>query len=140
MKALFTTLIWILAFTLGAGLFAVSTRVQDANDLQRHLNKDIATAHQDIAILGAEWHYLNNPAYLDAMISKVHLKSDQQNITIAATMQVLPKAPVLIKPVPKPVFARMPVAATNIASNNVTANVTTESVDEVPLILASLTE
>ena len=78
MKHIFTTAVWTLTFLIGAALFWTSNQVQHQQDLKHSYQADIAKARQQLNILTAEWHYLNNPAYLESLVSQVFETPDGQ--------------------------------------------------------------
>jgi hypothetical protein len=73
LSALFT---FALAISLGAALFWVSQQVQMLERDTRILNEKIASEHEGMRVLSAEWDYLNRPDRIEALATKYLDKMD----------------------------------------------------------------
>ena len=60
-------LVMVLAVALGAGLLYTSQATQDADDVLARLQKAIEREGEAIALLEAEWAYLNSPQRLEKL-------------------------------------------------------------------------
>ena len=59
--------VMVLAVALGAGLLYTSQATQDADDVLARLQKAIEREGEAIALLDAEWAYLNSPQRLEKL-------------------------------------------------------------------------
>ncbi len=104
MKHLFCLSVWIFTFIIGGGLFWTSNEVQNAESERRALSSNISGHKERFAVLSAEWHYLNNPAYLDELAGLAFNDEtdSSERVTVLADSSHLPKMEGLILPARKP--------------------------------------
>ena len=108
MKLYLTIAIWGLAVMCGTALFWTSTQVQIAESHRAELQKEIEERSEHLTILLAEWHYLNNPAYLEelalSVINNNKALSDKEGPIILANAAALPDIAGTVLPVRRPDF------------------------------------
>ncbi len=103
MKNIVTLSIWLLTFAIGGALFWTSNEVQLAEADNKALTRDLSVFEERIAILSAEWHYLNNPAYLDHLTSLAFNQESSENKPLMLVDSGdLPQMQVAMLPVRKP--------------------------------------
>jgi hypothetical protein len=104
MKHTLTIVMWSFALVVGAALFWTSNQVQHEEAVGRELLAQISAHEERIEILTAEWHYLNNPQYLDKMLVTIFQTEDHKSapLVLADTEQI-PALEVKVFPVKKPV-------------------------------------
>lgn len=62
--------VFLMAFASGASLVVVSHKVQGVEREIARAEREISREQEAIRILNADWAYLNNPAYLEAMATR----------------------------------------------------------------------
>ena len=121
--------IWALAIIIGVGLFATSKKVQNAESKLYTQQKNIVQQEERIAVLNAEWHYLNNPQRLEQLAGHYWDESLQEKRSrpiILAGAPELPAEMMFLSPPQKPARAIVVVEETNEK----------ESADEIVLAAA----
>ena len=81
-----TVMLWGIAACMGAMLFWASGEVQQAEATHVALSSDLSKEHARLHVLNAEWHYLNNPEYLEKMAVRyldVENQVDEGRIVVA---------------------------------------------------------
>lgn len=73
-----TMLVWCFAVCAGVLLFWTSGEVQKAEEKQIILSRSLVKERERIHVLNAEWNYLNNPAYLEAMAER-YLEGEKES-------------------------------------------------------------
>tara|TARA_R110000868_G_scaffold4155_33_gene25587 strand:+ start:15232 stop:15639 length:408 start_codon:yes stop_codon:yes gene_type:complete len=67
-----STLLWtVLGIAVVVGLFVVKHRVQSLEDRLHALNAEIITDRDAVQVMQAEWSYLNQPARLEALSTRL---------------------------------------------------------------------
>lgn len=87
----FSTVHWIGLFALAAvGLYMVKYQVQDIKNNVDALRSEIVLEQESLALLGAEWSYLNRPERLYKLSSR-YLKLEPYSADKVATIDSLPQ-------------------------------------------------
>ncbi|NKD54796.1 MULTISPECIES: hypothetical protein [unclassified Haematospirillum] len=67
-----TTALWVfLVLAVSVGMFLMKFQVQNLEDRLAGLNRDIHKTHNEIRVLSAEWAYLNDPARIADLASRL---------------------------------------------------------------------
>lgn len=67
-----TTALWVfLVLAVSVGMFLMKFQVQNLEDRLAGLNRDIHKTHNAIRVLSAEWAYLNDPARIADLASRL---------------------------------------------------------------------
>ncbi len=98
-----TVMLWVVAIGMGGSLFWTSGEVQKAEAEHYDLSKKISKEQARLHVLKAEWHYLNNPEYLEQMAVRflgVENQADEGRIVVAGDS--LPRYVEAVVPTEKP--------------------------------------
>lgn len=66
------TILWVLlVLVVSSAMFLMKFQVQNLEDQLSGLNLDIRRTHDEIRVLSAEWAYLNDPARISDLASRL---------------------------------------------------------------------
>ena len=110
MKHIFCATVWLVAFLIGGALFWTSNQVQLAESETAKWQVSLSGHDERMAVLAAEWNFLNNPAYLETVLAALKKGDVSRGAMVLAGVNALPSLKVAVLPVRKPVETILPVA------------------------------
>lgn len=135
-----TVMLWVFAIGMGASLFWASGEVQKAEAEHYMLSKEISREQSRLHVLKAEWHYLNNPEYLEQMAARylgVENQRDEGRIVVAGDS--LPRYVEAVVPSEKPEGLAIMVAQAQIKTE-IQNDVEMDKDKESPVVKAELSD